>query len=188
MKDLHKHWKSIFARGIISIIFGLIALFLPALGFELLVLYFGAFALIDGLIAFLVGLHANSAILIFEGIVGIIIGTYIFFFTVQALVIFLVLVAVWAMGSGILEIIAGVELRRHIKDEIWLLFVGVVSIIFGFFVFINPIISALAITFVIGIYAIIFGTFLTALAYRVKGNKPSSKRVASKKSHTKKKR
>lgn len=181
MMNLHRHWKGILTRGIIAIIFGLIALFVPALGFQLLVLYFGAFALVDGVIAFLVGFHAKSGLLIFEGIVGILVGLYIFFFTVQALAIFLILIAVWAIASGLLEIIAGLELRRHIKNEIWLLFVGVVSVLFGVFVFINPIASALAITFVIGIYAIIFGLFLVALAYRVKDYKPKTSSSKKKK-------
>lgn len=181
MRDLHKHWKGIFARGVFAIIFGLIAILSPALGFQLLVLYFGAFALIDGLVAFLVGFKANSGLLIFEGIIGILAGAYVFFFTVQALTIFLILVAVWAIGSGILEIIAGLELRRHIENEIWLLFIGIVSILFGIFVFIDPIASALAVTFVIGIYAVVFGVFLTALALKVKSYKPSFKKSRKKK-------
>lgn len=179
MMNLHRHWKGILARGIIAMIFGLIALFVPALGFELLVLYFGAFCLVDGVIALLVGMKAGSGLLLFEGIIGVLVGLYIFFFTVQALAIFLVLIALWAIGTGILEIVAGLELRRHIANEIWLIFVGAVSIIFGVFVFINPVVSALAITFVIGIYAMIFGLFLIALAYRVKDYRP--KTSASKK-------
>lgn len=181
MKDLHRHWKGVLARGIFAILFGIIALFAPALGFQLLVLYFGAFALVDGLVAFLVGFKANSGILIFEGIVGILVGAYVFFFTVQALTIFLFLIAVWTIGSGILEIIAGLELRKHIENEMWLLFVGFASIILGFFVFINPIVSALAITFVIGIYAVIFGLSLVALAYKVKDFRPAIKKSPRKK-------
>lgn len=172
MRELHKHWKGILVRGVIAVLFGLIALFTPALGFEIIILYFGGFALIDGIIALFVGMKLKSATLVLEGIVGILIGLYVFFFTLQAATIFLLLIGIWAIATGILEIIAGVELRKHIKNEIWLLFVGIISIIFGIFVFVNPIISALAITFVIGIYAIVFGFFLIALAMRVKDLKP----------------
>lgn len=168
MQGLHKQWKGILFRGIIAVIFGLIALFAPALGFQIIILYFGAFAFIDGVIAFMVGLRVKSALLILEGFVGVLIGLYIFFFTLQAAGIFLLLIALWAIGSGILEIIAAIELRKYVKNEIWLLFVGIVSILFGIFVFINPVVSALAITFVIGIYALVFGLFLIALSQRVK--------------------
>lgn len=168
MRELHKHWRGIMFRGIVAVIFGLIALFAPALGLEIIVLYFGAFAFIDGVVALLIGTKAKSPVLILEGIVGIIVGLYVFFFTLQAIGIFLLLIAIWAIASGILEIIAAVELRKFIKNEIWLLFVGIVSILFGIFVFINPVVSALAITFVIGIYAVVFGLFLIALSQKVK--------------------
>jgi uncharacterized membrane protein HdeD (DUF308 family) len=179
MRELHKHDKGILLRGIIAVIFGTIALFAPTLGFEIIILYFGAFALIDGIVAFIVGVSAKSSILILEGVVGILVGLYVFFFTAQAAAIFLLLISIWAIASGILEIIAGIELRKHIKNEIWLMFVGIISILFGVFVFINPIVAALAITFVIGIYAIIFGLFLIALAQRVKTLTP--KKSSSKK-------
>lgn len=181
MRELHKHWKAILFRGIIALIFGFIALFAPALGFEIIVLYFGAFAFVDGIVALLVGMKAKSTLLVLEGVVGIIVGLYIFFFTLQAMAIFLLLIGVWAIASGILEIVAAIELRRHIKNELWLLFVGIVSIIFGVFVFVNPIVSALAITFVIGIYAIVFGLFLVALAMRVKDLTSGSKSPSKKK-------
>ncbi len=181
MQALHKQWRGILFRGIIAVIFGLVALFAPALGFEIIILYFGAFAFIDGIFAFLVGLKAKSAILLLEGAVGILVGVYIFFFTLQAAGIFLLLIAIWAIGSGILEIIAAIELRKYVENEIWLLFVGIVSILFGVFVFINPIESALAITFVIGIYAVVFGLFLIALSQRVKTLSGPRKSVKKKK-------
>ncbi|MFI5265599.1 MAG: HdeD family acid-resistance protein [Candidatus Levyibacteriota bacterium] len=181
MWDLHKHWKSILIRGLLSVGFGLVALFMPALGFELLVLYFGAFALVDGLVAFLVGLRANSGLLVFEGIVGILVGAYVFFFTAQSLSIFLILIAVWAIASGILEILAGLELRRHIENEVWLLFIGVTSVLVGLLVLVNPVESALAITFVIGMYAVIFGLFLVALALKVKNFRPALKKRRTRK-------
>lgn len=174
MRELHKHWKGILFRGFISLIFGLIALFTPALGFELLVLYFGAYCFVDGLVAFFVGIKVKSFVLTLEGIVGILVGAYIFFYTVQAAGIFLLLIAIWAIVSGIVELFAAVELRKLIKNEVWMVFVGLVSVIFGLFVFVNPIVSALAITFVIGIYALIFGLFLIALAMRVKVMRPST--------------
>jgi uncharacterized membrane protein HdeD (DUF308 family) len=174
MRELHRHWKGIVLRGIIAIIFGIIALFAPGLGFQILVLYFGAFALLDGITALYIGAHAKSGLLFFEGIIGMLVGLYVFFFTLQATLIFILLIGVWAIATGALEIIAGIELRRHILNEIWLLFVGIISILFGLFVFVSPIASALALTFVIGIYATVFGLFLIALGLKVKNAKSSS--------------
>lgn len=179
MDQLRKYWKGILVRGIIAIIFGLIALFYPAFGLELLVLYFGAFAFVDGLIAFFVGFSSKSAALILEGLVGVLVGLFIFFFTVQAAFFFIMLIGFWAILTGILEIIAAVELRKHMADELWLLLVGIASLLFGFYVFVNPAVSGTIILFVIGIYAIIFGIFLVGLSQTLKNSKSPKKKKRS---------
>lgn len=168
MRELHRHWKGILFRGIFALLFGLAALFYPGLSFQVLVLFFGTFSVIDGIIALFVGSSIKSGLLVFEGIVGMLVGLYVFLFTSQATVIFIMLLGIWALATGILEILSAIELRRHIANEIWLLFVGIVSVLFGIFVFINPVASALALTYVIGIYAIVFGLFLIALGVRVR--------------------
>ncbi|HVZ67348.1 MAG TPA: HdeD family acid-resistance protein [Patescibacteria group bacterium] len=176
MKELSKYWTGVMIRGIIAILFGLVALFAPALALEFLVLLFGAFALVDGVVAFFLGMSTKSGVIMLEGIVGILVGLYIFFFTGPAVLIFLLLVAVWAIVTGILEIMAGVTLRKHLTDEIFLLIVGVISVVFGFWVYTNPIASAIAISWAIGIYAIIFGMFLLLLAHKLKSYVPTKRR------------
>ncbi len=172
MKQLHKQSGAILIRGIISVIFGLIAIFAPGIGLQLIVLLFGAFSFVDGLAAFFVGIGSKSFVMILEGIVGILVGLYVLFMTAQAILIFLFLIGVWAIATGVLEVIAGIELRKHIANEIWLLFVGIVSILFGILVFVNPIISGIAITFVLGVYAVMFGVMLIALSQAIKSFKP----------------
>lgn len=172
MKQLSKYWMSVLIRGIIAVLFGLVALFAPGIALQFLVLLFGAFALVDGIVAFFLGMSAKSAAFMFEGAVGILVGLYIFFFTAQALLIFLLLIALWAIATGILEIAAGISIRKHIADEIFLLIVGVISVIFGTWVFVQPAVSALAIAYIIGIYAIVFGIFLVLLAFKLKSFVP----------------
>lgn len=174
MKQLHKQSGALLIRGIIAVLFGLIAIFAPQIGLPLIVLLFGAFSFVDGLAAFFVGLGTRSFVLILEGVVGVLVGLYILFMTAQAILIFLVLIGIWAIATGILEVIAGLELRKHIANEIWLLFVGIVSILFGVLVFVNPIISGIAITFVLGVYAVMFGVMLIALSQAVKSYKPKT--------------
>ncbi len=184
MRQLHKQWSSILVRGIFAILFGLIAIMWPGIGLQVLVLLFGAYALIDGFIALFVGFPSKSFTLIIEGIIGILVGIYVFFFTIQAVEIFILVVGIWAVATGIFEIVAAVELRRHIKNEALLLITGVISILFGFMVFINPLIAGLAFTIIIGIYAIFFGILLVALAMRLKNYKASSPKKVTKKKKT----
>lgn len=157
-------------RGIIAILFGLVALFVPGLALEFLVLLFGAFCLVDGIVAFFLGMSMGEGIFMLEGLVGALVGLYVFFFTVQAALVLLLLIAVWAIATGILEILAGVSIRKHLGDEIFLLIVGVISVIFGAWIFMKPIASAIALAYAIGIYAVIFGIFLVLLAFKLKGS------------------
>lgn len=187
MLKLHKQWGSIFVRGVFGVLFGLIAMLWPTIGLQLLVLIFGAYAFVDGLIAFFIGFPSKSTALILEGVIGILVGAFVFFFTLQAVSIFLILIAIWAIVTGLFEIIASFELRKHVKGEIWLLFVGIVSVLFGVMVFSNPLAAGVAIALIIGAYAIIFGLMLIALALKLKDWKPSSSKSTSRKK-TKKKR
>ena len=172
MNELHKQWSSIFVRGIFAILFGVLAIFWPNIGLQVLVLIFGAYALIDGFIAFFVGFPSKSFALIVEGLIGILVGLFVFFYTLQAVEVFLIVIGFWAIATGVFEVIAAVELRRYIKNEFWLLFTGIVSILFGIMVFMNPIMAGVAFTIVIGIYALFFGILLIALAMKLKNYAP----------------
>ncbi len=176
MKQLGKHWKGLLVRGIVAIIFGLLAIFIPGIALPILAILFGVFAFVDGIIAFFVGLYARSWGFILEGLIGILVGLFTLFYTESAILLFLVVIGFWALITGIFEIIAAIELRRHIVDEIWLLMLGIISILFGIVIFVNPLISAIAISVVIGVYAILFGIFLAALAVTVKSYAPKSRR------------
>lgn len=173
MKQLARHYKGLITRGVIAILFGLIAIFMPGLTLQFLVLFFGAYIFLDGALILFVGFKLKSLLLSLEGAIGLLVGAYTFFYTTQAFMIFLLVVGVWAILTGILEVIASFELRRTIRDEIWLFFVGVVSILFGTLVFVRPVIPALALSYLIGVYAIMFGVFLFALGQKLKNYKPS---------------
>ncbi len=181
MKQLHTQWSSILIRGIFAIIFGIVAIIWPGIGLQVLVLLFGAYALIDGFIALFVGFPSRSVALIIEGVIGILVGLYVFFWTIQAVELFILVVGIWAIATGIFEIVAAIELRKQIKNEVYLFIMGAISILFGLMVFINPLVAGLAFTMVIGIYAIFFGILLTALAMKLKNYKTSTPKKSSKK-------
>src|SRR5687768_5749117 len=122
MRQLHKQANTVMIRGIISILFGLIAIFAPTIGLEIIILLFGAYAFADGVTAVVVGLRSPSFILFLEGIVGVLAGLYVLFMTQQAVLIFIFVVGIWAIVTGILEIIAAIELRKHIQNEVWMFF------------------------------------------------------------------
>lgn len=176
MPTLHKYWLSFFLRGVVAIVFGFIALFNPGLGLELLIFIVGLFLMLDGIIALIVGVFGKSFLFVLEGLVGLCLGFGTYFYTPEALTVFVVLVSIWAVVTGLLEIVMAFEIRRHVSGEIWLLLSGLISVIFGFLIFINPSLFAYALGLVIGIYAIMFGVFFIALSLRVKNHRAVVKR------------
>ena len=83
--------------------------------------------------------------------------------------VLLYLVAFWAIFTGVLEIVAGIRLREVLTGEIWLILMGVLSLLFGLFILIFPGAGALALLFWIGAYALVFGFMLIVLAFRLRG-------------------
>jgi len=170
---LARNWWAVALRGVIAIIFGLFAWIWPGATVLALVLIFGIYAIIDGVVAIGAAIRApagavNRWALVFEGIVGIIAGIIAFVWPGISALALLYVIAAWAIITGIFEIIAAVQLRQRISNE-WLLGLsGLASLIFGIIIAIFPASGILAVTWIIGIYAIIFGIFLLGLAWRLR--------------------
>jgi uncharacterized membrane protein HdeD (DUF308 family) len=160
-------------RGLVAVLFGLLTFILPGITLVTLVLLFGAYALADGIfnvIAFFRVASHQWALLV-EGVIGIIAGILTFALPAITAIVLLYLIAFWAIFTGIFEIIAGIRLRKAITNEWLLLVMGVLSVLFGVLILFAPGAGALAIVLWIGAYALVFGVFLLALAFRLRGHR-----------------
>ena len=167
---LTRKWWLVALRGVLAILFGIVALAFPGVTLLSLAFVFGAYVFVDGVaaIASAFGHGGREAVwYVLEGIFGVAVGVATFFYpaiTAQALVL---LVGLWAILTGIFEVVAGFELPIS-RD--WLLaLAGVISIVFGVLVFVNPGSGALAVVGLIGIYALVFGVTLLVLGIRLRG-------------------
>lgn len=166
---LTQKWWAVALRGIAAIVFGIVALVLPGVVLVSLAIVFGAYAFVDGVFAIVsaFGHPGREAVwYVLDGILGIAVGIATFFFpgiTAQALVF---LIGMWAILTGIFEVIAGFELP--IKRDWLLVIAGIASIILGVLVFANPVSGALAIAGLIGIYAVVFGVTMVAFGIRLR--------------------
>lgn len=172
MSALTERWWTLVLRGIAAIAFGVLAFVVPEGSLYALVIIWGVFAIINGGFALLLAGQRGRAGLswgwmFFEGIVGIGAGILTFIWpgiTAQAL---LIVIALWAILSGSAEIAAAIRLRHVISDE-WLLAAsGVLSIAFGVLMFASPESGALALVWMIGVYAVAFGVLLIVLGVRL---------------------
>jgi uncharacterized membrane protein HdeD (DUF308 family) len=171
-----KYWWSFFIRGLLAVLFGLAAIFLPGITLEILALLLGFFLVIDGLISFLISIKGRGrglkgGILLLEGLIGIAVGIFTFIWPEITVLAVVLIVGFWAMVTGVLEIIAAVILRDEIQGEWLLALSGVISILFSVILFVNPGISAVAIILMIGIYAVLFGMAMIFLGLRLRKHK-----------------
>ena len=174
------HWWALAIRGAIAIVFGLAALLRPGIALEALILLFGAYALVEGVFA-IVGVFGGTRggtprwLLLIEGIAGILAGIIAFVLPGVTAIVFLYLIAAWAVITGVSEIATAIRLRQEIAGEWALILGGALSIIFGVLLaVIGPLAGLVSLIWLIGIYALIFGVLLLVTAFQVRGRDASS--------------
>jgi uncharacterized membrane protein HdeD (DUF308 family) len=173
MNNLTQNWWMVVLRGLLAILFGLGAFLWPGVTWLTLVLLFGVYAVIDGVIAVATGLrHTKDSsrwwIFLLEGLVSIGAGVIAFLRPGLTAYVLLLLIAAWAIVTGVLEIVAAIRLRREITNEWLLAFGGLLSIVLGVVLFLQPVAGGLALIWMIGTYAILFGIVLITLGFRLK--------------------
>src|SRR5262245_52627568 len=174
---LKRHWWVPVIRGIAAVVFGIIARVYPGLTIATLVLFFGAWVLIDGIFRIVgaIGHRASDPDWGWQlviGILGIIVGLLTFHapqITALALVIY---IAAWALMIGASEIVMAVKLRHEIKGEWFLILMGLASIVFAVLLLWNPVAGAAALIWLIAWYAIVLGVLSIFFGFRVKTLKP----------------
>jgi len=169
VRTLAERWWVWLLRGIVAILFGVLAFTQPGMTLRTLVLFYGAFVLVDGASAVAVGFMTKTWGLIVSGILGILAGILTFAYPGITELVLLYIIASWALLTGILEIIAAVQFRKEIQGE-WVLGInGALSILIGLWMVARPGAGLLSIVWLIGCYATLFGIVMIALAFRLKG-------------------
>lgn len=172
---LTRNWWMWLIRGIAAIVFGLLAWRWPGLTWITIAILFGAYALVDGIFAIVATVRAAESQqrwwpFLIEGIVGILIAAITFYDVRITLLALYFTIAAWAFLTGIFEIVAAVQLRKHIANEIWLIIAGIASIAFGALMLYFPMAGMLAIIWLIAAYAIVFGILMIGFALRLRGH------------------
>ncbi len=167
------YWWSFLFRGILAAIFGVIAIFLPVPTLGAIAILVAAFLFMDGAFSLFAALKGRALeprwwLLMLQGVAGVAIGTVTIFWPGLTLLVIVYFIGAWALATGVLEIFAAVRLRHEIKGE-WLLALGgILSILFGLILFFNPGVGAIALIWLLGAYALIFGFSLIFLGIRLK--------------------
>jgi uncharacterized membrane protein HdeD (DUF308 family) len=174
MTVLAGNWWTFVLRGIVAILFGIMAIVMPGMALVTLVLLFGVYAMIEGVLNLIAAFQREAGegrtwwSLLFQGVLSIIAALVAFLLPGLTALGLLLVIAFWAITRGIVELVAAVRLRKQIRGEWMLALSGILSIVFGVLVAMFPGAGALAVVLWIGVYAIVLGVLLIALGTRLR--------------------
>lgn len=173
LADLLQHrWTALLGRGLIAIALGLLVWLRPGISLSLFVVVFGLWALLDGLVncwlAFEDRPQPSWGWMLLDGLIGIAIGLLALSRPKSTAVALLFLIGIWAVARGVLEIVVAIALRKELKGEWRLFLAGLLSIVFGAIVFSRPGAGLLAVMWLVGFYAVLYGLMLVSLAFKAK--------------------
>jgi uncharacterized membrane protein HdeD (DUF308 family) len=166
----NRHWWLLLLRGILAVVLGLIAFFDPGITLLTLIYIFAFYAIFDGVtaitFAFRERAHNSWGWLLIEGLVSIIAGILAFTYPGETAIVFLYIIAAWALITGLMELVAAFVVHSTIS---WgLALGGLISIVLAIVLFRSPISGILSILWVIGIYGVVFGIGIIIDAFRLR--------------------
>jgi uncharacterized membrane protein HdeD (DUF308 family) len=173
LQSLAQSWWLYALRGVAAIIFGVLAFASPGTTLLALVLVFAFYAIADGVLAIIVAFQMKEAVnrwvVLLEGLAGIVVGVVALAYPLLTAEVLVLLIAFWAVFTGVMEIIAAIRLRREIDNEWALILTGILSVILGVILVAFPTWGALGLIWTIGFYAVFFGVLMVYLAFKVRG-------------------
>jgi uncharacterized membrane protein HdeD (DUF308 family) len=157
-----RRWWTVLLRGVVAVIFGIMAFAWPHLTIATLALLFGWYALIHGIFAIIAAIcyrpeAGNRWLLSLEGAVAIWAGVVTLRSPMTTALVLIFFVWIWAIATGILRIAEAIRLRKQISGEVWLVLSGVVTVAFGVMLMLRPVASLIALAWVLAAYALLFG-------------------------------
>lgn len=173
---LKRNWWNYALRGLLAVLFGvgicIAAIVAPAVTLSLLVMVFGAYAIVEGLFALVAAARQYGqegwALLLLEGLAGLVIGALAFLWTGISALVLITFIAAWALFTGILQISAALRMSKTMQGEWFLGLSGLVSMILGTLILVFPGIGAVGVMWFIGVYAVIFGFLMISLGFKAR--------------------
>jgi len=171
----NRTWGSLVVRGVLAILFGILAFARPGGTAVGLVYLFGVFAILDGIFAVVASadvaeMHGRWGALLLTGLVGIAIGILTFVRPAVTALGLVYYVAAWAVLTGALEVAAAIRLRKVVHGEWILVLAGFLSIACGVLIAARPGAGLLTLVWLVGGYALLFGVLEIGLGFRLRGS------------------
>lgn len=168
LESMSRNWGAIALRGFVAVLLGMIAIVWPGPTVAVLVIFLGAFALVEGVINIMAGVRGREGWAIAEGVISVVVGIVIVVWPTITALALLYVVAAWAIITGIVRIVAAIQLRRVIRNEWLLAGSGLASVIFGVIAAVFPGAGILALIWLLGAWLIVLGVLLIAVGFSLR--------------------
>ncbi len=169
MVYLEKWWISLL-RGVFAFVLGMIMLFRPVETLSTLFILFALFLILDGLITGGIALfHHRSTrrwLMSFQaGLLGVILGALILLWPEAVILIFIIIIALWALIFGVMSITAGFRMRSEVIGSGMMISIGIVAAVFGFILLLMPRASLITMTWILALFLIVFGLMQIIMSF-----------------------
>lgn len=173
MRTILKNWWFLTIKGLLTLIFGIVAVTAPISAMLIISRLFGILMLISGVMLVMLSLQSRKKNIdrswkLTEGFIDLIIGFIIISFPGISAGIFISLISIWISFMGILQISNGYRLRGLYNHYWILIFNGILAIAFATFVFTQPLYGLVTLIILIGLQAIVFGGFLIISSFYIR--------------------
>ncbi len=167
---LSRRWHLVVLRGVVAVVFGIVAIVWPEITVLSLALLWGVYMLLDGVASIVMGMGSGTdrMYMIVLGALGIASGVIALVWPQITVIVLLVVIAVWAIVAGVMQISAAVRLRKVIRNEWFLAISGVVTLVLGLLLIVQPAEGAIALLVAIATFAIAWGVVLIVLGFRLR--------------------
>lgn len=160
------------AQGVLAILFGIVALFLPGLTVALLLLFFGIFVLVWGIVGLIVSLsrigdHKFWWLELIFSLLAVGLAVYVLRNPVEVAAFFVVLIGLTFLVRGVIDLLQGMfDKDSDGNERVFHVIVGVLGIVAGVIALLHPVSAGVAVVWVIGLYAVLYGSLAIAFAFK----------------------
>jgi uncharacterized membrane protein HdeD (DUF308 family) len=168
-----QNWWAIALRGFAAMLFGVAAFMWPGITLGVLAPLFGAYAMINGVFAVIEAFSRDVSrerwwALLFEGVVSIVVGAMVLIWPGLTAIGLVVLIAFWAIMTGVFEIITAIRLRHEIRGEWMMALIAILSMAFGLLLLAFPVAGAFSVFLMIRAFVFAIGALMIALALKLR--------------------
>lgn len=160
-------------RGVLAIVFGIVALIWPTQTAVVIAVLVGIFALVDGVVDLIEAIRyrgsAGVGVRVVLGVTSLVLGLIILLWPKTSLAVLAILFAIWWIIIGALQIVANLQIRHQAgRTWIWGVVAGALAVVFGIIVVVTPKVGVVTVIWIVGLWAILFGLLLVFLGFQLR--------------------